>query len=45
MVHIGNDWDEILADEFNKEYYRNLRIFLKEEYSKHTVYPEMYDIF
>lgn len=45
MVHIGNDWDKILADEFNKEYYRNLRIFLKEEYSKHTVYPEMYDIF
>jgi uracil-DNA glycosylase len=45
MVHIGNDWDEILAPQFNAEYYNNLRAFLKEEYSAHTVYPDMYDIF
>jgi len=45
MVHIGNDWDEILADEFKKGYYLNLRQFLKKEYSAHTVYPDMYDIF
>lgn len=45
MVNIGNDWDEILKDEFEKTYYKELRFFLKREYSSHTVYPDMYDIF
>ena len=45
MVHIGNSWDEILADEFKKEYYLKLREFLKYEYSHFTVYPDMHDIF
>ena len=45
MVNIGNDWDEILKDEFKKEYYLNLREFLKKEYRTHTVYPNMFDIF
>lgn len=45
MVNIGNDWDEILADEWEKPYYKDLRAFLKEEYKTHTVYPDMYDIF
>ncbi|MDO4870425.1 MAG: uracil-DNA glycosylase [Bacillota bacterium] len=45
MVTIGNSWDDVLAEEFNKEYYIKLRDFLKEEYAAHTVYPDMYDIF
>ena len=45
MVHIGNDWDELLKEEFSKEYYLNLRKFLANEYKTHTVYPDMYDIF
>ncbi|MCQ2450731.1 MAG: uracil-DNA glycosylase [Clostridia bacterium] len=45
MVNIGNDWDEILKDEWEKPYYQNLRAFLKSEYKNHTVYPDMYDIF
>ena len=45
MVNIGNDWDEILRDEWQKPYYLELRQFLKEEYSKGTVYPDMHDIF
>lgn len=45
MVHIGNDWDELLKNEFQKEYYTELRSFLRDEYSKYTVYPGMYDIF
>ena len=45
MVNIGNDWDEILKDEWQKPYYKNLRRFLKSEYSSFTVYPDMYDIF
>ena len=27
MVKLGNDWDEILKGEFNKEYYIIKRIF------------------
>ena len=45
MVNIGNDWDEILNDEFTKEYYLKLRAFLKQEYSTHKIHPDMYDIF
>ena len=45
MVNIGNDWDEILADEFKKPYYLKLRNFLKSEYSTRRIFPDMYDIF
>lgn len=45
MVNIGNDWDEILKDEWSKPYYLKLREFLKYEYKHYTVYPDMYDIF
>lgn len=45
MVTIGNEWDELLMDEFEKEYYTKLRDFLKSEYSAGPVYPPMEDIF
>lgn len=45
MVHLGNEWDEILADEFQQDYYKKIRYFLKQEYSKYTIYPPMEDIF
>lgn len=45
MVNLGNDWDEILHSEFEKDYYKTLRRFLAAEYKSHTVYPDMYDIF
>ncbi|MGN0609369.1 MAG: uracil-DNA glycosylase [Oscillospiraceae bacterium] len=45
MVNIGNEWDEILKGEFEKEYYLKLREFLKYEYSHYHVYPNMYNIF
>lgn len=45
MVNIGNDWDTVLADEFEKDYYKKLREFLIKEYRKGTVYPDMYSIF
>lgn len=45
MVHIGNDWDEALKDEFQKDYYLKLREFLKAEYSTRRIYPPMHDIF
>lgn len=45
MVKLGNDWDHVLAGEFEKEYYIQLREFLKREYSSHVIYPNMHDIF
>ena len=45
MVNIGNSWDKLLADQFESEYYKNLRQFLKYEYSHYTIYPHMNDIF
>ena len=45
MVNIGNSWDGLLADVFTSEDYLRLREFLKEEYSRHTVYPDMHDNF
>ena len=34
---IGNKWDELLADEWQKPYYQELRSFLIEEYRDGTV--------
>lgn len=45
MVNIGNDWDEVLNGEFEKEYYLKLREFLKQEYFTRKIFPDMYDIF
>ncbi|MFL0492436.1 MULTISPECIES: uracil-DNA glycosylase [Bacillus] len=42
---LKNDWGPLLATEFEKEYYRTLANFLKEEYSTHVVYPKVEDIF
>ncbi len=44
-MHLGNDWDAILADEWKKPYYLQLREFLKAEYSSREIYPAMEDIF
>ena len=45
MAMINNDWLEVLQPEFKKEYYLNIRNFLKSEYSQRTIFPSMYDIF
>lgn len=45
MVCLCNDWDNILKEEFEKDYYKKIRAFLKSEYSSYTVFPSMYDIF
>jgi len=45
MITIGNDWDELLKDEFQKDYYQQLVAFLKHEYSSVSCYPPMIDIF
>lgn len=45
MLKFGNDWDEILSGEFEKDYYLKLREFLLSEYRNGTVYPPADDIF
>ena len=45
MKLIGNDWDTILEKEFEKDYYKNLRIFLNNEYSSQTIFPPAKDIY
>lgn len=42
---LGNDWDDILKEEINKEYFQKLIIFIKEEYKKKTIYPKQTEIF
>ncbi|MBO0439205.1 uracil-DNA glycosylase [Candidatus Enterococcus ikei] len=42
---IHNSWQEVLEEEFTKEYYLHLREFLKKEYSEQTIYPDMYHIY
>lgn len=45
MEKIGNNWDNILKDEFNKEYYLKLQEFLKIEYDNYQIFPSKENIF
>lgn len=45
MVNLGNSWDGLLAEEFKKPYYLQLRQFLKQEYNTQQIFPPMHDIF
>ena len=45
MVHIGNDWDEVLQGEFEQEYYQKLRKYLVQEYRTKLIYPSAENIF
>ncbi|GAA0719323.1 uracil-DNA glycosylase [Clostridium malenominatum] len=45
MQILKNDWQNLLEDEFKKDYYLKLRQFLINEYKSKTIYPNMYDIF
>ena len=41
MVHLGNDWDTVLTEEFASEYYQKIRYWLKKEYAEQTIFPPM----
>jgi len=45
MVNFGNDWNEVLAGEFSKDYYQAMRKVLAAEYRTQRIYPHMDDIF
>ena len=42
---IGNDWDLILTEEFEKDYFKKIMEFVDAEYASKTVYPPYDDIF
>lgn len=39
-----NDWQQVIGDELKKDYFDDLRAFLKEEYSQRAVFPPKNDI-
>lgn len=45
MSMLQNDWVEEIGGEFKKTYYKELYGFVKDEYSKHVIYPPTNDIF
>ena len=45
MIQITKNWYEILSDEFEKEYFKNLQKWIGEEYSSHTIFPPQNQIF
>ncbi len=45
MIKLGGGWDKALAPLFESDNYKKIRDFLKDEYSHHVVYPDMYDIY
>lgn len=42
---IGNDWDIILKEEFNKDYFKELVEKIKVEYKEKTIFPKQTEIF
>lgn len=45
MLYITKNWFNLLKDEFDKEYFKKLQDFLKEEYKNYTIYPESKNVF
>ena len=42
---IGNEWDELLQEEYKKKYFLELQNFVIEEYKTKTIYPKLSEIF
>ena len=40
-----NNWNDLLKDELEKDYYKKLRAFLLEEYKTKVIFPNTYDIY
>jgi uracil-DNA glycosylase len=45
MKELKNSWQNLLEEEFSKEYYQNLRRFLINEYKTKNIHPDAHDIF
>ncbi len=42
---LGNDWDLVLKDELNKDYFKNLLDTVKSLYKEKIIYPKQTDLF
>ena len=42
---IGNDWDNILSDEYEKEYFQKIKSVVREEYKNKTIFPPADKVF
>ena len=42
---IGNDWDNILQEEYQKEYFIKIKDNVRKEYNTKTIYPKAKDVF
>lgn len=42
---IGNEWDNVLREEFEKDYFQKIKEFTDEEYRTKTIYPPKEEIF
>ncbi len=45
MLEIPKNWYNLLSQEINKEYYKNLMKFVENEYSTKTIYPKRENVF
>lgn len=45
MIKIGNEWDNLIGEEFSKDYFKNLCNNLADEYKKYTIYPARENVF
>ncbi|WP_409303304.1 uracil-DNA glycosylase [Peribacillus sp. SCS-155] len=45
MTILQSDWKQILAEEFEKDYFHRLKDFLDKEYNSHIIHPDVEDIF
>ena len=42
---IGNKWDVLLSEEYNKDYFKSLIDFIKKEYKEKKIYPPQNEVF
>lgn len=42
---IGNDWDNLLEQEYKKEYFKKLEEFVNDEYKNKTIYPKINEVY
>lgn len=42
---IGNDWDNILKEEYNKDYFLKIKELVRKEYNTKTIFPKAKDVF
>lgn len=45
MMHIGNSWDSLLSEEFDKPYFKELMDFVENEYKTYTIHPSRENVF